>query len=120
VTWSTPRDRQNLKGFQGVALGKGGGICVQCGKCCVDFTASGHADGVRDIVVLLDKVGGFPLPVMLSEHTKCRVTVNLDNAPCKMWNPISKLCMDYLGRPGICRDHWCEEARGRKMDKEKE
>ena len=92
------------------------GICIQCGKCCVDFTAHGWAQGIRGVVVLLDRIGGFPLPVVVSEHTKCKITVNLDNAPCKHWNPISKLCGDYLGRPKICRDHWCEESKKRKKE----
>lgn len=91
-------------------------VCIQCGKCCVDFTAHGEAKGIEKIVVLLDKIGGFPLPVLLSEHSKFQLTATLVNAPCKLWNPISKLCMDYLGRPDICRKHWCAEAvkRGEK------
>ena len=91
------------------------GICNQCGRCCYMFPAKGltKRGDIQGIVRMLNAIGGFPLPVFLTDQTELKLTVNLDNAPCQHYDQISHLCKDYLNRPEICRKHWCEESKQR-------
>ena len=51
----------------------------------------------------------FPIPIKMPKEIK--IVLEIKDAPCKHFNPISKLCMDYLNRPDLCRRYFCEKSK---------
>ena len=84
--------------------------CKQCGDCChkyFHFEGKSKARAAFELWRRLD----IPFPLDMDENSEVSVRVEIRNAPCKHWNPLSKLCMDYLGRPEMCKKHFCEKAK---------
>lgn len=85
--------------------------CKQCGRCCQNFSMPPvfKMQNQRAAKALLDMMG-FPLVDYITEPVDLSIGLVIRNTPCKNYNPISHLCMDYLGRPDFCREYYCAEC----------
>jgi Fe-S-cluster containining protein len=82
--------------------------CQHCSDCCTNFRSTGKIDTVEGMIDIL-QWSQFPIPIKLPETITVQLIIK--DAPCQHFNPISKLCMDYLNRPELCRNFFCEKSR---------
>lgn len=82
--------------------------CQNCGHCCTNFRAKGV---IEDIGLMKELLAWSRFPVPIKFPKQMVLEIHMNDAPCKHFNPITKLCMDYLNRPDLCRNYFCEKAK---------
>ncbi|MFA6336042.1 MAG: YkgJ family cysteine cluster protein [Bacteroidales bacterium] len=85
--------------------------CKQCGFCCQNFslppvTEMKNPAAARALLKMFD----FPLADYLDTSVHVKVGLVVTESPCHFFNPFTKLCGDYLGRPEICRQFFCKKC----------
>ena len=83
--------------------------CQNCGKCCQEFQVDAVTTDPRLIMTLL-KLFGFPIPLTVVPK-EIRIKIEIPHGDCKHFDPIRKICLDYLGRPELCRNFFCNKSK---------
>lgn len=92
--------------------------CKQCGFCCQNFSLPPMDEMKNQLAARqMMAVMGFPLIDYIPEPVHLSIGIVIRDSPCRNYNQLSHLCMDYLGRPDFCRNFYCakcvEEADGK-------
>jgi Fe-S-cluster containining protein len=90
--------------------------CQNCGTCCTEFKAEAVSDDKKFIIYLL-KLFRFPIPLRLVPD-EIGITISIKKAVCKNFDPVRKICLDYLGRPELCRNYFCEKSKVKEFDED--
>jgi Fe-S-cluster containining protein len=89
--------------------------CRRCGECCQNFNAKGYSEDYNTIREWLG-VFNFPIPIRMPKRVEVQITIK--DAPCFHWDPVNRICKDYLNRPELCRSYFCEKSRIKELPKE--
>jgi len=83
--------------------------CQNCGTCCQEHKVDAVSTDPKLIALIL-KLFHYPIP-LAAIPKEIKVTIEIPHADCKNYDPIRKICLDYLGRPDLCRYFFCEKSK---------